>query len=191
MFRRRRVPASSAGRGRPKSWWGLSERRTVANYTDKLANQASGALGPGEFFIAAAKYLPRGASAKRAAGGVFGAVGTVIAGSGAGRGQIVGGAPLPSNLAMGLTNQRLLIFALGEGLERVTGQTHSIPLSHVLSVRCDTGRKLGFRVTYVTISLADGSEVSLEAVSPHSKDGEAFARSLETSRSAAASSSKW
>jgi hypothetical protein len=161
------------------------------NYTDKLANQASSALAPGEFFVAAAKYLPHGASAKRAAGGVFGAVGTVIAGSSAGRGQLVGGAPLPSNLALGLTNQRLLIFALGEGLERVTGQTHSIPLSHVLRVRCETGRKLGFRVTYLTISLADGSEVALEAVAPHSKEAEAFARTLETSRSAAAGLSTW
>jgi hypothetical protein len=89
------------------------------SYTDKLADQAMGALAPGEFFVAAAKYLPRGASSKRAAGGaVFGVAGTLIAGSGAGRSQIVGGATLPSNLAMGLTNRRLLIFALGEGLER-------------------------------------------------------------------------
>jgi hypothetical protein len=159
------------------------------SYTEKLASQASGALGPGEFFVAAAKYLPKGASAKRAAGGVFGAVGTLMAGSGAGRGQIVGSAPLPDNIAVGLTNQRLLIFALGEGRERVSHQTHSIPLSHVLSLRYGVGRKLGFRVTNVAISLADGSEVALEAVSPNSKNGEAFARSLEASRSAGASSS--
>ncbi len=161
------------------------------SYTDKLAKQAMGALAPGEFFVAAAKYLPRGASSKRAAGAVFGAAGTLIAGSVAGRGQAVGGTALPSNLAMGLTNQRLLIFALGEGRERVTGHSHSIPLSHVLSVRCETGRKLGFRVSYVAISLADGSQIALEAPSPNSKDGEAFARSLEASTNAAASSSTW
>jgi len=160
-------------------------------YTDKLANQAAQALGPGEFFVAAAKYLPKGASTKRAAGGVFGVAGTLVAGSGAGRGQIVGGVPLPSNLAMGLTNQRLLIFELGQGVERVIGHTHSIPLSHLVSVRYEVGRKLGFRVTYVDISLADGSAVALEAVSPNSKDGEAFARAVETSRSAAASSTAW
>jgi hypothetical protein len=159
------------------------------NYKNKLANQARGALGPGEFFVAAAKYLPKGASTKRAAGGVFGVAGTLVAGSGAGRGQVVGGAQLPSNLAMGLTNQRLLIFELGQGFERVIGQTHSIPLSHVLTVRCEVGRKLGFRVTYVGISLADGSGVALEAVSPSSKDGEASACALEASRTAASSSS--
>ncbi|HUB70590.1 MAG TPA: hypothetical protein VL984_09220 [Acidimicrobiales bacterium] len=157
------------------------------SYRETLAKQAGDVLAPGEFYVAAAKYLPRGASEKRAAGGVFGAIGSVVAGS-IGSTQVVGGRSLPHNLAMALTNQRLLVFELNQGFERVIGNTHSIPLPDVLDVKCEVGRKLGFRVTYVEIALADGSQISVEAVSPHSKDGESFAQALDGSRRASASS---
>ncbi|HTW10717.1 MAG TPA: hypothetical protein VME46_24665 [Acidimicrobiales bacterium] len=152
----------------------------MSTYKDKLAKQAGKALAQGEFFVAGAKYLPRGASNRRAAGGVFGAFGALAAGQ-TGNKQIVGGAPLPGNLALGLTNQRLLVFELNQATERVQALTHAIPVSHVLSVRTEGGRKVGFKVTYVNISLADGSELALEAVSPNAANGAEFARELETS----------
>jgi hypothetical protein len=55
---------------------------------------------PGEVIIAAAKCLQAGHSKRRAAGGVFGVLGAVAAGQ-SGRQTIVGGYPLPLNLAVG------------------------------------------------------------------------------------------
>lgn len=160
------------------------------SYTDKLADQAMGALAPGEFFVAAAKYLPRGASSKRAAGGaVFGVAGTLICWLMCRAKPDRWGRYTAEQLGHGLDKSAPAHICIGGRPGARTGHTHSIPLSHVLGVRCETGRKLGFRVSYVAISLADGSQIALEAVSPKSKDGEAFARSVEASRSAAASSS--
>jgi hypothetical protein len=156
----------------------------VSTYKDKLSKQGANVLGRGEFFVAGAKYLPRGASNKRAAAGVFGVLGVLAAGE-TGKKQIVGGTPLPGNLALGLTNQRLLLFELNQATERVQALTHAIPVSHVLSVETESGRKVGFKVAYVNISLADGSGLALEAPSPNAGNGAAFAQELKASSKAA------
>ena len=128
--------------------------------------------------MAATKCLPKGGSVRRAAGGLFGIAGVLIAGAAARRGQAPGGVPLPTNIALGLTDRRLLIFQLSETAEKVTALTHSVPLAHIVGAACEVGRTLGIKVAYIYVALSDGSKIAVEAASPHARNGQELGRAL-------------
>jgi hypothetical protein len=146
---------------------------------DKLAKQADRFREPGESVVAAARCLPLGSAKRRAAGGLlFGVLGVLAAGSTAQSGPAVFGQALPTNLAVAVTNRRLLVFRLSEVTGKVAELTHSVPFAQVVDVRFEIGRSVGMKAVYLTISFADGSTASLEVVRPNTKDGESVARAL-------------
>jgi hypothetical protein len=148
------------------------------SYCQKLSSQAAATLEPGEAIVAATRCLPKGRSTRRAAGGVLGTVGILVASTMGGSGQSAGGIALPTTIALGLSAHRLLVFHLNDATERVSKLTHTIPLADVWGASVGTGRKFGVRITYLDIALSDGSHLALEAASPHAKEGEAFGRAL-------------
>lgn len=142
-----------------------------------IAKQAAKFLEPGETIVAATKCLTRGASKRRAAGGLFGVIGVLAAGS-ARSGPLVGGRPLPTNMAIAVTNRRLLVLRLSEASDRVAEVTHSVPPAAVAGVSSEVGKSMGMKAVYITISFTDGSTAALEAVRPNTQDGEAVAQVL-------------
>jgi hypothetical protein len=155
---------------------------TVGSSRAKLTKQAERYLEAGESIVARAKCLPRGASKRRAAGGLFGVIGVLAAGRSVRAGPAILGRPMPRHLALVVTNRRLLVFRLSEATDKVTELTHSVPIGQVTEVRSEVGRSVGMKAVYIAISFADGSTASLEAVRPNTKDGEDVARALSAAR---------
>jgi hypothetical protein len=85
---------------------------------------------------------------------------------------------LPDNLALALTDRRLLVFALSEATEKATALTHRIPRADVRHVQWGFKRSFGMKAVQLAIDLADGSRIEVEAVQPHTRNGEDFARTL-------------
>jgi hypothetical protein len=152
----------------------------VASYRNKLTKQAGRFLEAGETIVAGAKCLHRGGSRRRALGGVFGVVGALAAG-GMGQGAMVGGRPLPRNMAVALTDRRLLVFNLSEATDRATDLTHSIPRADLMMVNSEIGKSFGMKAVYIDFSFADRSTAALEIVRPNTGDGEDLAKALMTS----------
>jgi hypothetical protein len=147
---------------------------------DKLTKQGQKFLEAGEVIEAAAKCLPRGASKRRAAGGLFGVIGVLAAGKTGRSGPAILGRPLPKSLALAVTNRRLLVFRLSEATDKVAELTHSVPLAQVAEIQSEVGKSVGMKAVFISISFPDGSTASLEAVRPNTKDGEEVARALST-----------
>jgi hypothetical protein len=152
----------------------------VTSSRDKLVKQAARFLEAGESVVAAAKFLPRGAAKRRAAGGLFGVIGVLAAGSTARSGPAVLGRPIPKHLALVVTNRRLLVVRLSEATDKVTELTHAVGLGELSSVRSEVGKSVGMKAIHIDISFADGSTAVLEAVRPNTKDGEEVGRVLST-----------
>ena len=159
----------------------------MGGYALKLAKQMAAVLGSDEHMVAAARCLPKGATTRRALGAAVGTVGGLVpaavgslAGGATTAGQAPGGIPLPRNLALGLTDQRLLVFSLSQATERAIGCTHAIPLFDVHTARHEIGRKLMTRVARLDVALSDGSTIAVEAPSPRSREAQRFAEALET-----------
>jgi hypothetical protein len=152
---------------------------TVGSSRDKLGKQTAKLLEPGESLLAAAKMLPRGAGKRRAAGFLlFGVIGAHAAGSTAKPGTTILGRPLPGNLAVAVTDRRLLVLRLSEATDRVTELTHSVPIGYVAEVHSEVGKSVGMKAVRIALSFADGSAVSLKAVCPNTTDVERVARAL-------------
>ena len=85
----------------------------MGGYADKLRQKVGGVLRPGESFVAGLRTMARGTTMGTAIGGL---VGAAIAGrqaskaqEGAGEGSLADSWPA-GNAAVGLTEQRLLVF---------------------------------------------------------------------------------
>ena len=149
----------------------------MSSYRSKLTKQAGRFLAPGEIIVAGAKCLHKGGSKRRALGGVFGVVGALTAG-GTGPSDMVGGRPLPHNMALALTDRRLLVFSLSEATDRATELTHSIPRADLTRVNSRLGKSFGMKAVYLDFAFADGSSAALEIVRPNTNDGEDLAYAL-------------
>jgi hypothetical protein len=131
----------------------------MAGYADKLRKKAGEVLQPGEQLIAAVRTMPRGTTMGMAVGGL---VGTAIAHGQASKAQAASGPTASTwpkgNTAVGLTDQRLLIFnytAMGKPKDLVG----EIPLDQVASVELE---KKKVTANTLHIGFVDGSAVQVE-----------------------------
>ena len=133
----------------------------MAGYADKLQKRAGEFLVPGEALLSAVRTQPRGTNLGV---GIGGAVGAVVADrqaskarAGAGEGSIAGGWP-GGNTAVGLTNQRLLLFnytAMGKPKDLVA----EFPLDQVAGVELE---KKKVTANALRFAFTDGSSVDVE-----------------------------
>lgn len=157
----------------------------MADFAKKVEKERERLLQPGEQLLGASMIQPKGAFKKQAiAGGVGGAVGALVAQkmsekNGKGAVGLAGGMPAKRLVAV-VTDQRVLVVALGSMLNSLKDVEASWPRTHVTGIDLvDEGKLvnvLGFR-------FADGSEVLVESVragNPRSVV-EAFARPVPQS----------
>ena len=132
----------------------------MGGYVDKLQKRAEELLGPDERLIAAVRTQPRGTNLG-AAGGIIGAVASgrqaKKALAGATEGSNAGSWP-SSNCAVGLTNQRLLLFdytAMGKPKDLVA----EFHVAEVASVELE---KKKITANALRFAFTDGSSVEVE-----------------------------
>jgi hypothetical protein len=133
----------------------------MGGYADKLQKRAGELLNPDERLIAAVRTQPRGTNLATGIGGV---VGGVVAGrqaskalKKAGEGSSAGSWP-SGNSAVGLTNQRLLLFnytAMGKPKDLVA----EFPIADVVSVELE---KKKITANALSFAFTDGSSVQVE-----------------------------
>jgi hypothetical protein len=138
----------------------LEKGQRMAGYADKLQKRAAELLGPDEQLISAVRTQPRGTNLS-AAGGIIGAVASdrqaKKATAGATEGSNAGTWPT-GNCAVGLTNQRLLLFnytALGKPKDLVA----EFPLADVGSIEL---QKKKITANALRFAFTDGSSVEVE-----------------------------
>lgn len=132
----------------------------MAGYGDKLQQKVGGVLRPGESFVAGVRTMPRGTTM----GSVGGLIGVALSGRQASKAEAAAGegslaATWPSgNAAVGLTEQRLLLFsysAMGKPKDLVA----EFPLDQVQAVELEkkkvTANNMHFR-------FVDGSAAQVE-----------------------------
>lgn len=165
-----------------------ADGKEVGDYTKYLRRPAGDRLQAGEDFLAATPCLPRGGISRRVIGAAaFGAAGDLIASSGANSaGPIYVGQELPSTMALGVTQQRVLVFGMNVATGRPKKVIYDIPLVGVAGVQSSTGRSVGMKKLNVDISLSNGALMQLEVPREHVKKGEAFVGALSLARDAAA-----
>ena len=133
----------------------------MGGYADKLQKRAGELLGPGEMLLSAVRSQPRGTNLGV---GIGGAVGAVVADRQASKARGAAGdgaiaATWPSgNTAVGLTNQRLMLFnytAMGKPKDLVA----EFPLDQVGSVELE---KKKLTANALRFEFTDGSGVEVE-----------------------------
>ncbi len=147
----------------------------MGDYTPKLSKAATDALEPGETLLAGVRGMSAGSTARivgGAAGAVGGgAVGLVIADRLTGAKREAGEeaeaeaglSELPSQLALGLTDRRLLVFGRGGLTGKPKDLVAFIPRDAVASITGeDSGSKL--KPDRLTVQLTDGKTVDFEVV---------------------------
>lgn len=132
----------------------------MGGYADKMQKRASELLGPNERLIAAVRTQPRGTNL----GAIGGLIGEAASGrqskkalANAGEGSTAGGWPA-SNCAVGLTDQRLLLFnytAMGKPKDLIA----EFPIKEVESVDLE---KKKITANALRFAFADGSGVEVE-----------------------------
>jgi len=137
----------------------------MAQLTDQLAKVAADRLEPGEVIMAGARCVPVGATSRRALTfGLAGALGgTVHTKLGAPADHALHGESLPHDLALGLTERRILVFAVSTLTGRATKVIRSVPLAHVVGVDNEESRSLGRKMPRLRLRFTDGSTLALEA----------------------------
>ena len=132
----------------------------MAGYAEKLQSKVGHVLNPGEQFASAVRTQPRGTNIS-AAGGILGAAASgrqaKNALAGATEGSTAGTWP-SGNCAVGLTNQRLVLFnytAMGKPKDLVA----EYPLDQVASVELE---KKKITANALRFSFTDGSSVEVE-----------------------------
>lgn len=147
----------------------------MGDYTPKLQKVASQVLEPGEVLHAGVRAMSAGATARivggAAGGAAAGAVGAVAAAAivdGASRAAeeataAAGLGQLPPQVAVGLTDRRLLVFKRGGVSGAAKGLVATIPRASIVDVDgADSGSKL--KPDRLTVTLADGRAVDFEVV---------------------------
>jgi hypothetical protein len=144
-------------------------------FTKTFSNAAQAELQPGETVLAAARGLPKGAVARvaGATGGLAGAgaVGAIIglkvtgkkAEEGAAQGATAGLDTLPPQLALGLTNRRLLVYRRSTVSGKMTDFFGEIPRERIRSIDSFEGSN-PFKPHRLTVTLDDGGTIEFEIV---------------------------
>ena len=151
----------------------------MADVAQRLTALASDRLADGERVVAGTRCSPRGSTKRRAMGaGAGGLIGALVATKGDGPADhVLYGEALPHDMAMGLTDRRILIYAVSTLSGRTTKVLRDIPLSQVDDVEHDEGRFIGRRIVRFSLRFIDGSELALEAPSG-AKNAQAFCQAV-------------
>jgi len=150
----------------------------VREYTRYLRKPAADVIGPGEEIIAGSPCLPRGAIKTRAAGAVFGVAGNAIAAHGTRIDHELAGDTLPSIIALGVTQTRLLVFGMNGFTGRPNKVLYAIPLAGISGVRSSQGRSVGMKMLKLDIVFHDGTSLDLDVPREHMKSGQKVTESV-------------
>ncbi len=138
----------------------------MADFTKKVEKERERLLQPGEQVLGATMIQPKGAFKKQAiAGGVGGAVGALVAHkmtekSGNGATGLASGMPAKRLVAI-VTDQRVLVVAMGSMLNSLKDVAASWPRTHVAGIDLVDEGKL---VNVLDFRFADGTSVLVESV---------------------------
>ena len=147
------------GKGPPRQ-----RGNAMSDFVARLTRATVGSLDPGEAISHGAVCMSVGGMRRRslsAMGGVIGVLANNVVGEPAD--HALNGNPLPRDLAVGLTDRRVLLVSMSAVTGRPSRVVAAIPLSDVGGVEVTTGTSLGMKLHYVTLSLRDGSSLSLES----------------------------
>ena len=152
----------------------------MADVVQRLTMLASDQLTQGETVVAGARCSPLGSTKQRAMGaGLGGLIGALAATKGSGStGHVLYGEALPQDIALGLTDRRILIYSVGSFSGRTSNVLREIPLAHVAGVEHEEGRFLGRKIIRFSLCFSDGSRLELESPSG-AKDTQAFCHALD------------
>lgn len=140
----------------------------MSRYTDALRKVAETELEPGEQLLAGVRAMSAGATARivtsAAGSAVGGAVGLLVTGRLRGRGRAgEQAAQLPEQVAIGLTDRRLLIFSRSALTGRAKHLVTQVRRADIAAIDGeDSGSKL--RPDRLTVRLVDGSKIDFEVV---------------------------
>jgi hypothetical protein len=132
----------------------------MSDLGERLNRVAGDMLEPGEVISRGTRCAPMGAMKRRAlSGGLGGAMGLLVnAASGAPPDHALYGESLPHDLALGLTDRRLFVFAVSVMTGRATRVVQTIPLGNVVNVDSEEARSLGRKVVRFKLRLVDRSK---------------------------------
>lgn len=159
----------------------------MGDYRDKLAKKATDVLLPEEELLAGARLVRSvlGMATGVAVGGVIGAM--IVNRSGADdgpKGLLAGSLELPKQVAVGLTDRRIIFWARSLWTGGATKVLGELELSQVAEITYDQGAWMG----KLDIRLVDGSQLHFEA--PRMEKGSARRIGDEWQRIAGSRSSK-
>jgi hypothetical protein len=136
----------------------------MAALTDRIANVSGSLLEPGEVITVATNCVPAGDVSRRAFSfGLAGALGgTLLTKLSTPAEHAMGGEALPRDLALALTDRRILVVALGAMRGRPTTVARSIRLDLISGVSFESHRVLLTKVGRFGLLFFDGSRLDLE-----------------------------
>ncbi len=162
----------------------------MADYTEKLTAAACNQLEPGETFEAGTFCVPKGGIRRQALFTSFGALGAAVGTTkSAPQSHAVGGAKLPKQLVLGVTDRRLFIFTVTAMAGRPNKVHTIVPLTQVTAVGSGKGRSVGIKHLDLEITFVDGSGLYVEVPRVKVSDGQRFAAALEAALARADQSS--
>jgi hypothetical protein len=150
----------------------------MADVVQRLTMLASDQLAPGETIVAGARCAPVGAAKRRAlGGGLGGLVGALAVTREGAPGHVLYGEALPQDIALGLTDRRILIYSVNSFSGKTNKVLREIPLAHVGGVEHEEGRFLTRKIIRFSLRFSDGSLLELESLSG-ANDTRAFCHAL-------------
>jgi hypothetical protein len=152
----------------------VSREGSVADLVTRLTKATTGSVEPGETILHGAVCMPVGGLRRRslsaALGGVIGVLANTAAGAPAD--HSLDGAPLPHDLAVALTDRRVLLVAMSTVTGRPSRVVADVPLSDLKAVEVTGGTSFGMKLHRFTLSFSDGSSLALESRSRgHAAEG--------------------
>lgn len=145
----------------------------MADLLERVTKVTAGSLEPGEAVSHGARCMPVGGHRRASLSGMGGLVG-VLANSAIGppAEHALAGSPLPHDVAVALTDRRILFVAVSTLTGRPNQVVGAIPLSELRSVDVAEATSLGVGLHRFTLVLDDGSALSLETRSRGGSAGE-------------------
>jgi hypothetical protein len=164
-----------------------ADAERMAEYSRYFLKPAASRLALGEYFLAGTPCVPQGGISKRvlgvAAHGVSGEPGSSAVPTAAG--PVYEGQGLPSAMALGITQERIMVFGMNVASGRPNKVIYDIPIGAVAGVDSRMGRSVGMKKLEVEIALSNGAVLSIDVPREHVSKGEGFVDALLAARGSA------
>ena len=136
----------------------------MADLVTRLTKATTDSVDPDETILHGAVCMPVGGLRRRSLSAMGGAIGVLAnAAAGAPADHSFDGRQLPHDLAVALTDRRVLLVAMGTATGRPRQVVADIPLARLRAVEATAGTSLGMKVHGFTLSFSDGSSLALES----------------------------